>query len=89
MGTLPFFSVHFYGHQLKIHDEKHCKETQGNCLNLAKKYLKMRWTNAFETKDGWDPKHFDSHICTSDEITEDLTKGKHLYLCPPADKIYF
>ena len=26
MGTLPFFSVHFYGHQLKIHDKKHCKE---------------------------------------------------------------
>jgi hypothetical protein len=42
-----------------------------------------------ETKDGWDPKHFDAHICTAEEITEDLTKGKHLYLCPPADKIYF
>jgi len=58
MGTLPFFSVHYKGHQLKIKDDKHCPETKGDCLAFAKKYLKMEWTNAFETKDSWNTKHF-------------------------------
>ena len=69
MGTIPFFSIHYKGHQLQIHDQKHCAETNGDCFAFASKYLKITWKNAFETKDDWDPKDYKAHICSAEEIT--------------------
>ena len=46
MKTLPFFSVHYRGKQLKIKDEETCAETDGDCYAFVNKYLDVKWNNA-------------------------------------------
>ena len=33
-------------------------------------------------------RHFDSHVCTDDEITKEHAATGRLYLCPPVDDLY-
>lgn len=46
MGTLPFFSVHYEGKRLKRTKDKHCSETDDDCMSLINKYLVVKWNNA-------------------------------------------
>ena len=76
MGTTPFYSVHYDGHRLKRTDDKHCKETQGDCFKLTQKYLKIIWNNARQTEDDWEDNFYSAHICTADEISKGLYDTK-------------
>ena len=46
MGTMPFFSVHYEGKRLKRTKDKHCSETEDDCMALINKYLVVKWKNA-------------------------------------------
>ena len=69
MGTVPYFSVHYKGERLKRHDKEHCIETGGDCFALANKYLDIKWNNAFETAKEWKAHHYESRICTAEDIS--------------------
>jgi hypothetical protein len=68
MGTLPFFGVHYRGHQLKIQEDQEkcakkrhgclCAETKGDCLKFVERYLEIKWKNAFEGVHSWEEKKY-------------------------------
>jgi hypothetical protein len=89
MGTVPYFSVHYKGHRLNRKDDKHCKETGGDCFALAKKYLDFKWNNAFETSKEWKSHHYESRVCTAEDISQGLYDKGELFICPPTEKIKF
>ena len=43
MGTLPFLTFGYKGHEIPEYSKDICKETAGDCFEFVKKYLKVDW----------------------------------------------
>ena len=68
-----------------------CGKFGGDCFKFVTYYKKYKWINQLsETLGGkvFD-EIFESHVCTPQEITQAHYDTGRLYICPPADKLYF
>ena len=90
MKTIPFIAPYYKGQVIPRYSMSMCKEFDGDCHKFAKKYIKFQWQNGVcESSAPCKWTNYESHVCSPEEITQSHYDTGRLYLCPPAQKLFF